>query len=375
MEGYKQTEVGLIPDDWSVRLMGDVLKVRHGKNQHAVKNAEGIYPILGSGGIIGFSNSFLYDKPSVLIGRKGTIDEPQYMDSPFWTIDTLFFTEINERYNPKYLYFLFQTIDWYSFNEASGVPSLNGRTIENISITLPSTLREQTAIATTLSDADALITNLEKLIEKKKAIKQGAMQQLLKPKKGWEVKRLGKIGECIIGLTYRPTDVKESGLLVLRSSNIQNNSLRYDDNVFVDLEVPEKLIVKETDILICVRNGSRDLIGKCALIQGKAIGETFGAFMAVFRSPFNEFIYNLFQSNIIKSQIDEYLGATINQITNKSLNSFIIPFPSTGEQEAIVTILKDMAKEISDLEMKLSKYKLLKDGMMHKLLTGKIRLV
>ncbi|MDD2307806.1 MAG: restriction endonuclease subunit S [Prolixibacteraceae bacterium] len=237
------------------------------------------------------------------------------------------------------------------------------------------TKAEQTAIATALSDTDALISSLEKLIAKKRNIKQGAIQKLLQPKVGWEVKELGEIGECIIGLTYKPENIKESGTLVLRSSNVQGNTLKYEDNVYVNSEIPKKLINKENDILICVRNGSRDLIGKCALLTGRAIGETFGAFMSVFRSPFNEFVFILFQSEIIKKQIDEHLGATINQITNKSLNSFEIPFPPIEEQTRIATILSDMDAEINALETKLEKYKMLKLGMMQNLLTGKIRLV
>jgi type I restriction enzyme S subunit len=169
--------------------------------------------------------------------------------------------------------------------------------------------------------------------------------------------------------------VKKFGKLVLRSSNIQNGQLCYENNVFVDIEIPEKLVLKENDILICVRNGSRDLIGKSSLIKGKAIGETFGAFMSVYRSDYNTFISLVFQSDIIKKQIDEHLGATINQITNKSLNSFIVPFPPLNEQTKIATILSDMDAEITALEAKLEKYRQLKQGMMQNLLTGKIRLV
>lgn len=374
-KGYKHTEIGIIPNDWELKTIGDALKIKHGKDQKAVQSENGIYPILGTGGLMGYASRFLYDKESVLIGRKGTIDKPKYMSSPFWTVDTLFYSEVNETYLAKYIYYYFLMIDWYAYNEASGVPSLNAKTIESIYIPLPPTKTEQTAIAKALSDADAYISALEKLIEKKRNIKQGAMQQLLKPKKGWVVKKLGEIGECIIGLTYSPDNVKESGLLVLRSSNVQGNSLQYDNNVYVDIDVPEKLIVKENDILICVRNGSRDLIGKCALINGKAIGETFGAFMSVFRSPYNEFVFNCFQSNVIKKQIDEHLGATINQITNKSLNSFEIPFPSSNQQVEIVNTLRDMDDEITSLEKKLSKSKMLKQGMMQELLTGKIRLI
>ena len=136
-QGYKQTEIGIIPEDWEVREIGEVLKVKHGKSQKEVENKSGLYPILGTGGLMGYANQFLYDKPSVLIGRKGTINKPQYMESPFWTVDTLFYTEIFNNNFPKYLYYKFLQIDWYSYNEASGVPSLNANTIEIISIPIP----------------------------------------------------------------------------------------------------------------------------------------------------------------------------------------------------------------------------------------------
>jgi type I restriction enzyme S subunit len=119
------------------KRLGDVLKVRHGKSQHGVIVADGKYPILASGGEIGRTNSYLYDRPSVLIGRKGTIDSPQYVDSPFWTVDTLFFTEIANDADAKFVFYKFTMIRWRSYNEASGVPSLNAKTIENIEVSLP----------------------------------------------------------------------------------------------------------------------------------------------------------------------------------------------------------------------------------------------
>jgi type I restriction enzyme S subunit len=142
------------------------------------------------------------------------------------------------------------------------------------------------------------------------------------------------------------------------------------------MDVPAAIIVRKGDILICVRNGSRDLIGKCALINEEAQGMTFGAFMAVFRTPFYNFVYHQFQSDLIKRQINEHLGATINQITNKSLNSFQIPFPMDEEERtAIAVILSGMDVEITTLEAKLGKARELKLGMMQDLLTGKVRLV
>lgn len=163
---------------WEVKRLGEILKVRHGKSQWQVVVEDGKYPILATGGEIGRTNYYLYDKPSVLIGRKGTIDKPQYIDTPFWTIDTLFYTEISNNYYSKYIYYVFNRIDWYSYNEASGVPSLNASTIESISIPLPP-LPEQKAIAQILSDMDAEIEALEKKLDKYKKIKEGMMEKLL----------------------------------------------------------------------------------------------------------------------------------------------------------------------------------------------------
>lgn len=191
----------------------------------------------------------------------------------------------------------------------------------------------------------------------------------------WEVKRLGEIGESLIGLTYKPTDVRSAGVLVLRSSNIQEDSLRFYDNVFVDMEIPERIMVKMGDILICVRNGSRDLIGKCVRLDERAKGMTFGAFMAVFRTPANEFVYQQFRSSVLKRQINEHLGATINQITNKSLNSFLVPLPPTlAEQRAIAEALGDADTLIESFEQLLAKKRQVKQAAMQDLLTGKKRL-
>ena len=192
----------------------------------------------------------------------------------------------------------------------------------------------------------------------------------------WELKKLGDIGESIIGLTYSPREVANYGKLVHRSSNIQNNQLSYLDNVYVDKVVNEKLILMENDILICVRNGSRNLIGKSALIKGKAVGETFGAFMSVFRSDkCQPYIFHLIISNLIQRQINQSLGATINQITNKTLNDFQIPYPSKiEEQTAISTALSDTDALIEHLEKLIAKKKAIKQGTMQQLLTGKKRL-
>jgi len=190
----------------------------------------------------------------------------------------------------------------------------------------------------------------------------------------WKYQKLEEIGTTLIGLTYSPSNVSEFGTLVLRSSNIQNNQLAFDNNVFVDIELPDRVIVKENDLLICVRNGSRNLIGKCTLIDKKTEGSAFGAFMSIFRSSINEYVFHVFQSEVIQKQIRNNLGATINQITNNDLANFYIPVPPLSEQQKIAQALTDADNYISALEKLIEKKKMIKEGLMVNLLTGKQRL-
>lgn len=190
----------------------------------------------------------------------------------------------------------------------------------------------------------------------------------------WPRIRLGDIGESLIGLTYSPSNVKRTGTLVLRSSNIQNGNLELRDNVYVNADIPEKIRVRENDILICVRNGSRRLIGKNVLLDKRVVGETFGAFMAVYRSKANPFLRYFFQSGDFNAQINQHLGATINQITNGSLNSFTVSLPDEKAQARIVSHLEDADGLITTLERLITKKQAIKQGMMQQLLTGRTRL-
>ncbi|HFD87146.1 MAG TPA: restriction endonuclease subunit S, partial [Gammaproteobacteria bacterium] len=191
----------------------------------------------------------------------------------------------------------------------------------------------------------------------------------------WQIVPLEEVGQVVNGLTYTPKDVCSFGILVLRSSNIQNDVLAFEDNIYVCMEVPEHIMVRPGDILICVRNGSRNLIGKTALLDDRTKGMAFGAFMAVFRSNYGQYINYLFRSHILKRQIDEHLGATINQITNKSLKSFHIPIPPTDEEiNGIATALSNVDALLDGLDRLIAKKRNIKQAAMQQLLTGKTRL-
>lgn len=179
--------------------------------------------------------------------------------------------------------------------------------------------------------------------------------------------------ELLQGLTYTPENVKDYGLLVLRSSNIQNGRLVFDDTIYVDCKVDSNRLVHKGDMIICVRNGSSALIGKCAIAEHD-YNATWGAFMTCVRSDRNEFLYQVFQSNIVQKQIHGKSNATINQITNRDFRELAIPLPPLPEQRAIAAVLSDVDRDIAALERLIAKKRNIKQGAMQELLTGKRRL-
>jgi type I restriction enzyme S subunit len=242
-------------------------------------------------------------------------------------------------------------------------------------------LPEQRKIAKILSTWDKAISTTERLIDNSKQQKKALMQQLLTGKKrfagftkGWKQIHLGDIGKCITGLTYKPTDTTDDGMLVLRSSNIQNSKLTFKDNVFVNTDLKVKSKTQENDILVCVRNGSKNLIGKSTLIKGRAIGQAHGAFMTLFRGKYPLYVSQLFQSDDFFRQVNMNLGATINSINTSDLHKFNFPMPTDeNEINAIAACLSNADKEIEVLQQQLADLKQEKKALMQQLLIGKRR--
>ena len=427
--GYKRTEVGVIPDDWDVVPFGQILTIRHGKSQKVVESEHGPYPILATGGQIGWANSYLWDKPSVLIGRKGTINRPRYCDEPFWTVDTLFYSEVNEAAVAKFIFYKFCMIDWMRYNEASGVPSLNASTVESVLAALPQK-EEQTAIANALSDVDALIQELEKLIAKKQAIKTATMQQLLTGRT-----RLPQFARREDGATTNSFGTnlddgtggsKGEGQDCLRKGTKQSElgeipedwevaalrellkeSPKYGINApAVPLEGKLPVYIRITDISedgyfkptekVGVRSPFSDMYqladGDIVLARtGASVGKSY-----LYRPEDGILVYAGFLIKVSPEQtklkpkfLFQYLQTegywswvTVNSmrsgqpgINGNEYSSLLIPCPRIEEQTAIATILSDMDEEIQALEQRLGKTRQIKQGMMQELLTGKTRLI
>ncbi len=300
-------------------------------------------------------------------------------------------------------YFKIQYWTFAFFAHGKGVSyenrwTLNNQTLMRFPLLVPP-LNEQKKIAEFLDKKceiiDKRLSNLERKIKSLKEYKKSLISECvtkgLNPKnmefkdsgipwigqipKHWEISKIKYHGTARNGLTYSPSDLTdESGILVLRSSNVQNSKLVFHDNVYVSCSVKNNLMVKNNDILICSRNGSRNLIGKNALIDID-IKATFGAFMLIYRSKISKFMFYVLNSNIFSYHLSNFVTSTINQLTNSNFENIKFPLPPLNEQKEIAEFLDKKCEKIDRLNENYTKQitalKEYKKSLIYECVTGK----
>jgi len=211
-------------------------------------------------------------------------------------------------------------------------------------------------------------------------MKYSGVEWIGKIPKHWKTIKLKYEGEVIIGLSYSPDNQvdENEGILVMRSSNVQNGKPSFEDNVYVNCLIPDKLITRKGDILICSRNGSRRLIGKNCLITSEIEGMSWGVFMTVYRSPSYSFFYWLLNSPVFESQSSLFLTSTINQLTVSTLENMVVPFvENKKEQQQIVDYLDKQTNLIDTLiqkeQLRIEKLKEYRQSLISDVVTGKIK--
>ncbi|MCP4372350.1 MAG: restriction endonuclease subunit S [Deltaproteobacteria bacterium] len=370
-EGFKKTEVGIIPNDWVVKPIGDIVTISVGRdlkeeNYSKDQDSNYQYPVysntVSNEGLYGFYNISDYSGESLtVVGRGVGLGTAFKRKGKYGAIGRLLVLMPHKDIDAKYLTeFINYKIN--IFFESSGVPQLTGISFAKYKVAFPPIKAEQTAIATALHDADALISSLEKLIAKKRGIKQGAMQELLKPKAGWEVKKLGEVFEVTAGGDLRKkefSDVQDEKHPYPIYSNAHTNKGLYGYCKTFDYEGPSLTITARGGIGFTVaRNHKFAAIGRLLVLN-----------------PY----WNIdcgYVAEYINLKIEfAYESTGVPQLTAPQVSKYEIPLPSSEEQTRIAQILSDMDAGIDALKRKLEKYRLIKQGMMQNLLMGRIRLV
>ena len=404
-EGYRMSEVGVIPEEWGVKIIGDFTSSTAGGTPSTLVpeywngnirwmssgelNLKKIHEVEGRITEAGLKNSSTKIVPlkCILIGLAGkgkTRGTTAINYVELCTNQSIAAIFPNDSFIPEYLFYNIDSRYKELRNLSTGDGGrggLNLKIIKGILVPLP-TKTEQQAIASALSDVDALITALEQLITKKRNIKQGAMQQLLTGEKRlpgfegeWEVKTFNKIADVRDG-THESPKYHENGVIFITSKNIIDGNIDFTDINFISEDdatnINQRSKVDKGDILMSMIG----TIGNAVLINFEPNFCIKNVALIKPSKVSGNYLIKFLQSQVFQKCLNENLDGGIQKfISLGRLRELNIPIPFPAEQQAIAQILSDMNTEIESLEQKRNKYKAIKQGMMQELLTGKTRLV
>jgi type I restriction enzyme, S subunit len=335
------------------------------------------------------ANNFLLQKGDVLFARTGASVGKSYhydeKDGKVYYAGFLIRARIKNEINSELVFQNTLTEKYNKFiqitSQRSGQPGVNAQEYGEFSFHLPKNKTEQQKIGNFFENLDKLLTEHQQKHNKLKALKKAMLSKMF-PQQGqtvpeirfkgfvgdWEEKKLSSEVDFFSGLTYSPLDiVKTDGTFVIRSSNIKNGQFVDADNVYVNTDKVNCEFVKKNDIAVVVRNGSRDLIGKHALLYSNDKNTVIGAFMTGIRSEIPYFINALLDSNQFKIEINKNLGATINQITTGNFKEMIFYFPSKDEQKIIGNYFRNIDVLISNHKIQINQLQNIKKAFLAKM--------
>ena len=367
---------------WDNLKYKDVLTIKYGKD-HKLLN-EGEFPVYGTGGVMRYADQYLHDGESILIGRKGTIDQPKYVNEKFWTVDTLFYTQIKDNSIPLFLYQHALQVNWLGLNEATGVPSLNTTSINNVDIALPSK-EEQTKIATFLSAVDEKIAQLSQKLHLLEQYKQGMMQKIfsqqIRFKAGdgsefgeWEYYKLGELTTLITKGTT-PTSLggkfENSGINFIKIESLSSDGkFLLDKFAYIDEVTHNKLArsqLENEDILFSIAGA----LGRVAIISNDYLPANTNQALAIIRlrnKNIIRYIYYFLNSDYVKKIIEtESVQLAQANFSLGQLSDLDIVLPCIEEQTKIANFLSAIDQKIDVVSEQLKQAKTWKKGLLQQM--------
>ncbi len=306
------------------------------------------------------NGEFAYNKSYSVGFDFGSIKRLDYY--PMGALSTLYICFALKKHDTDFVKAYFDSLKWYREIYMISAEGARNHGLLNVPTDaffetkhyLPQDILEQRKIADFLIALDCRIEAQQSLVDNLKKYKRGLLNKVFSNigDKIYPLVYLSEVADFLQGLTYSPRDIADSGHLVLRSSNIQNGMLSFENCVYVDKKVTESLQVKCDDVIMCVRNGSKSLVGKTALISKDMPMITWGAFMMIIRSKLNDtYVFHYLNSQMFFSQVFKDTGtATINQITKGILNECKLPLPPEEIRKKISKVLSSFDVKIQNTE-------------------------
>lgn len=361
--------------EWKECKLGEVLEIKYGKDHKQLN--DGAIPVYGSGGIMRFGNKALYDKKSILIPRKGSLNNIFYKDEPFWTVDTMFWSKIDEeKVFPKFLFYQLTTVDYSNLNVGSAVPSLTVPVIEAIEISLPP-LPEQTAIASILSSLDEKINLLQRQNKTLEQLAETLFRQWFveEVEESWETKTISEIIEVRDGTHDSPKQT-ETGRYLITSKHLKSTGIDFStaykisESDFADVNKRSK--VDKDDILFSMI-GTLGLIHYVDKEPDFAI-KNMGLFKSSQKPSFARFLFLLLISPDGKRFVYENAdGSTQEYITLSSLRNFEFKYPGDIRIEEFDIEIKPIFQKIESNQTQIHTLTQTRNTLLPKLMSGEVR--
>lgn len=380
-------EIMKTPEFWSLLRLSDISNMKSGMTITSRDISEsGIYPCYGGNGLRGYTSVYTHEGDYALVGRQGALcGNVQYVSGRFFASEHAVVVTPQKSTDINWLYHVLKSMNLNQYSESSAQPGLSVLKLLNLTVIVPKK-SEQTAIASVLSDTDALIENLEKLIAKKRNIKQGVMQELLTGRKRlegfngeWDKIKIGEVADIHKGNGLSKTKLKSEGKYgCILYGELFTTYKRIIKNAISRTDYEEGVYSRAGDILM---PGSTTTTGIDLAIASAVLKDNIllGGDINVIRpktASINSIFLTYYITEILKHKILELTqGITIIHLYGKDLKTLEIAIPEISEQNEIAKFLVDIDEELSGLENQMNKYQLIKQGMMQTLLTGKIRLV
>jgi type I restriction enzyme, S subunit len=338
---------------WSEKKISELLTIGSGKDYKHLN--KGDVPVYGTGGLMNFVDDFLHDGESICIGRKGTINKPRYLNGKFWTVDTLFYTHGFKEVYPKFVFALFQNINWYKYNEASGVPSLSKATIEKINLAIPHKI-EQKKIASFLSAVDEKLQKLSKKKELLEEYKKGVIQKIFSQEirfkddngnyfQKWEVKNFDDIFSLISHEEINIKEIKENGMYKVVEQG-KEKKYRFSNN--------EKKLIKNETLIVYGDHTTEVKFIDFDFIAGPSLKFLKCSELHNLKFMF----YNLIFNNIKPEGYKRHFSI---------LKKISLELPLKEEQKKIADFLSSIDKKIEFVSHQLEKTKEFKKGLLQQM--------
>ena len=362
--------------DWKEDILGTVLKVKYGKDHKFLAN--GSIPVYGSGGVIRYVNDSIYTDESILIPRKGSLNNILYKNKPFWTVDTMFWSKIDKKMAlPKFLYYHLTVIDYTSLNVGSAVPSLTVPVINQIKISLPP-LPEQKAIASVLSSLDDKIDLLYRQNKTLESIAETLFRQwfIEEAQDDWEEGKLGDICNITGGYAFKSKDFIENGVPVVKIKNISNNRVDLIDKQFVSqdvaLNVQQKFRLTNGDIVMAMTGAT---IGKIGLVNSFDYDFLLlNQRVAVIKGKYQALLWFLLNTINLEDDItNESNGAAQANISTNGIASVKIPKIYKKLAQEFNLIVEPIFDKILKNQKQIKTLESLRDTLLPQLISGNIR--